>query len=153
MTLVLQGVNGLKYKIMGDILQVLAYVICGIIFLWLGHFLFFGPPSPLYPYMPWGKKNDKDEKQGSFQTCPICCKRMLRGELVKTTAFATGALGKDYIVHIKGCLGCLESGLPRRCPICKIKLSLDDYLISRMFERNFKKNHIHVLGCNHCRKR
>jgi hypothetical protein len=31
-------------------------------------------------------------------------------------------------------------------------MSLDDFLIARMFERQFQKNHIHVLGCNHCRK-
>jgi hypothetical protein len=31
-------------------------------------------------------------------------------------------------------------------------LELSDYLISRMFERPNRHNHVHVLGCNHCRK-
>lgn len=138
---------------MDDLLQALLLIICGIILLFIGHWLFFGPMSPIYPYLPWSKKPSITKgKPGDPQVCPVCSMRMLRGELVKTIAFATGIRSRDRIVHIKGCYSCLEKNLPRRCPVCRAKLTLNDFLVSRMFERSNRKNHIHVLGCNKCRK-
>ena len=84
--------------------------------------------------------------------CPVCSIRMLRGDLVKTIAFATGVRSKDRLVHIKGCISCLENNVPRYCPICKHKMTVKDYLVARMFDRPERKNHIHVLGCNYCKK-
>lgn len=137
---------------MGDLLQLLLFIITGIVFLWFGYFLFFGPMSPIYPFLPWSKKEEFQGKPGDPQVCPVCSMKMLKGELVKTIVYSTGVRSKDRIVHIKGCYSCLEKDLPRRCPICRTKLSVNDYLVSRMFERNYQKNHIHVLGCNKCRK-
>jgi len=137
------------------LIQALLFVIGGIVLIWLGYFLFFGPPSPFYPYLPWNKKKyfrEKPGRPGDPQTCPVCSMRMLKGELVKTIAFATGIRSRDRIIHIKGCFNCLEKDLPRRCPVCRANMSLDDYLVARMFERNNRKNHIHILGCNICRK-
>ncbi|MCL2214430.1 MAG: hypothetical protein FWC06_04385 [Treponema sp.] len=138
---------------MGDIFQTLIFVIIGIILISLGYFLFFGPPSPFYPLLPWNKKKIHSGKPGDPQVCPVCSMKMLKGDLIKTIAQTSGEYSTDRIVHIKGCYSCLENGLPRKCPICRTKLTVDDYLISRMFERKFQKNHIHVLGCNLCRKR
>jgi len=138
---------------MESLFQTLIFVICGLLFIWLGYFLFFGPPSPLYPYLPWSKKKVFKGKPGDPGICPICSMEMLKGELVKTVAFPSSAGSVDRLMHIKGCYSCLENNLPRRCPICGGKMSLDDYLISRMFERTYQKNHVHILGCNHCRKR
>jgi len=142
---------------MGDFLQILLLIIVGILLLWFGHFMFFGKMSPLYPYLPWSKKKEiKKGQPGDPQICPICTMVMLKGELVKTVAFpsagSSGEFQSDRLMHIKGCYNCLEKELPRKCPVCKTKLSLDDYLIARMFERKNRKNHIHVLGCNKCRK-
>ena len=141
---------------MGDLIQVLLLVICGIVLFWIGYYLFFGPMSPVYPYLPWSKNKkipySNKGKPGDPMVCPVCSTRMLRGELVKTTAFATGVRSKDRLVYIKGCRICLEGTVPRRCPICKHKMKIKDYLVSRMFDRPQKKNHIHVLGCNHCKK-
>jgi hypothetical protein len=127
-------------------------IIIGIILFWLGYFLFFGPLSPLYPYLPWSKKKITVGKLGDPQVCPICFMKLLNGELIKTVAFPSSKGGTDRIMHIKGCYSCLENDLPRKCPICKAKLALDDFLVSRMFDRRFKKNHVHILGCNQCRK-
>ena len=132
--------------------QVPLLIISGILLFWFGHFLFFGPPSPIYPYMPWNKKKVLRGKPGDPQICPICSMEMFKGEVIKTVAFPPGKYSSDRIMHVKGCYSCLENKLPRKCPICRVKLSLDDYLVSRMFERRYQKNHVHILGCNHCRK-
>jgi len=138
--------------VMGDLIQIFLFIVFGIVLLWFGYYLFLGPMSPNYPHLPWRKKPSFKGKPGEPQVCPVCSIKMLRGELVKTVAFATGVRSSDRIVYIKGCHSCLKNGLPRRCPICKTKLSLDDYLVSRMFDRPDRKNHIHVLGCNQCKK-
>ena len=146
----------IKYRIMllmGDILQILIFVIIGILLLWFGHFLFFGPMSPIYPYLPWSKKRPLSQgKPGDPQICPVCSSVMLKGDLVKTVAFPSGKFKSDRLMHIKGCYNCLEKDLPRKCPVCNLKMSPNDYLIARMFERANRKNHVHVLGCNKCRK-
>jgi len=137
---------------MSGIIQILIYIIIGVVLFWFGYNLFFGHRSPFYPYLPWNKKRIIMNKPGDPQTCPVCTMKMVKGDLVKTIAYAGSSQSKDRIVHIKGCVSCLEKNLPRRCPICRAKLSVSDYLISRMFERNYQKNHIHILGCNKCRK-
>jgi len=142
-----------KSTVMGDLLQTFILVIIGIILFALGYFLFFGPASPLYPRLPWNKDKIVPGRPGDPQICPVCTMKMSKGETLKTTAFEASAQNKDRLVHIKGCISCLERGVPRKCPVCGIKMTLDDYLISRMFERTYQKNHIHVLGCNNCRKR
>jgi len=142
---------------MGEFLKILAFVVTGIVLLWIGYLLFFGTLSPFYPYFsPKKKKLSKEDvigKPGDPQTCLVCSSKLLNGGLVKTTAFPSVSGGRDRLVYIRGCNICLNSKAPRRCPICKAKLSLDDFLVSRMFDRSQKrKNHIHVLGCNHCKK-
>ena len=127
----------------------------GIILLGIGFYLFIGPMSPIYPYLPWSKNKGNSSmkgRPGDPQTCPVCSIKMLRGELVKTVAFATGVRSSDRIVYIKGCYSCLKGNVPRKCPICYAKMTIDDYLVSRMFDRLDRRNHIHILGCNRCRK-
>ena len=134
----------------------LILVICGTILLWLGFFLLFNSRSPFYKYLPWKKKKAVIDtpagKPGDPQVCPICSMKMLKGDLVKTVAYAASRQNKDRLMHIKGCVSCLEKGLPRKCPVCGKAMALDDYLVSRMFERSSRRNHIHILGCNKCRK-
>jgi hypothetical protein len=141
---------------MESYLQLLVFIIGGILLLWLGYFLFFGKHSPLY-LKRFGKKEDEDTpareegEPGSPQTCPICSIKLIKGEKLKTKAFPS-LNGKDRLMHIQGCPNCMKDGFPRRCPVCGNSLSNSDYLVSRMFERSLRRNHIHVLGCNHCRK-
>jgi len=136
---------------MGSYINILTLIIIGIILLSFGTFLFFGPPSPFYPYMPWAKKKHRKQTNDS-QFCPVCLYKIFRGELVKTIAFPKKANSSDCLMHIKGCVNCLENNKPRQCPICKADLSVDDFLVARMFERRGQKNHVHVLGCSRCRK-
>lgn len=142
---------------MGGLLKILAFVITGIVLLWIGYLLFFGTLSPFYPYVFTKKKNSKKDnikgKPGEPQTCLVCSTKLFKGGLVKTTAFPSASGAIDRLMYIRGCNICLNGGAPRICPICKAKLNLDDYLVSRMFERSKRrKNHVHVLGCNHCKK-
>jgi hypothetical protein len=137
---------------MGDYIQILLFLICGIVLLWVAHFLFFGPMSPVYPYLPWSKKEKFRGKPRDPQVCPVCSIRMMRGDLVKTVSYATGVRGRDRLVYIKGCRSCLQKNVPRRCPICKTRMTVKDHLVSRMFDSTGQKIHIRVLGCNHCRK-
>jgi hypothetical protein len=137
---------------MGDNIQILIFIIIGLILLWLGFTLFFGPMSPLYPHLPWRKKKNSKTANGKAQICPLCSYKVLKGEQVKTVVFPPKPGSKDCIMHIKGCYSCLEDDKPRKCPVCKTALSREDFLVARMFVRSFQKNHIHVLGCNKCRK-
>lgn len=41
---------------------------------------------------------------------------------------------------------------PKRvCPVCEKELGAADYLVARLFERQGRKPHLHVLGCSRCR--
>jgi len=138
---------------MGSYLQILALVVFGIILLWFGYSLIFGRLSFIFSKNKKLKKNDNHKGEpGDPQVCPVCSIRLERGAQVKTIAFPSFSGSKDRMMHIRGCISCLENGVPRRCPVCGIELSLSDFLIARMFDRPNKRSHIHVLGCNHCRK-
>ncbi|MCL2244461.1 MAG: DUF3185 family protein [Treponema sp.] len=141
---------------MGSYIQVLALIIAGIVLLWFGYSLFFGPLSPFYPgrlsWKSWKKKGNIKGEAGDPQICPVCCIKLDRGELVKSIAFPSMTGGRDRLMYINGCFSCLNNRLPRRCPVCGSRLSVSDYLISRMFERSNRRNHVHVLGCNQCRR-
>lgn len=142
---------------MGIYFYIMLLVVVGIILLWIGYSLYFGPSSPFFPaFLPWklGKKGESYRgAPGDPQVCPICSMQLVKGELVRTVAFPSITGGADRLMYIRGCFSCMESDLPRRCPICKTALDIEDYLISRMFERRTSKNHVHVLGCNHCKPR
>jgi len=142
---------------MGAYIQILALVVAAIILLWLGYSLFLGPLSPFHSgWLPWKnrKKNENNKGEpGDPQVCPLCSVKLYRGELVKSMAFPSITGGKDRLMYIRGCFSCLENNLPRKCPVCGNALNISDYLISRMFERPNNRNHVHVLGCNQCRKR
>jgi hypothetical protein len=140
---------------MGDFVQVLALIVAGVLLFWFGYSLFFGPWSPFYPgwfpWSKWGKKASDRGVPGDPRVCPVCSYKLDRGENVKTFAFPSMSGGKDRLMYIRGCHTCLNNNVSRRCPVCGIELGLDDYLVSRMYERPNTRNHIHVIGCNHCK--
>jgi hypothetical protein len=140
---------------MGSYLQILAFVTIGIVLFWLGYSLFYGPFSSFSPNFFTMKKRYKSTETGEPgdpQICPVCSVRLERGQLVKSQAFPSISGGKDRLMYIRGCYCCLEEGSPRRCPVCGITLGINDFLISRMFERSKRHNHVHVLGCNYCKR-
>jgi len=140
----------------GIFIQTFGLVLCGIALLWFGYMIFLSPLSPFYPggfpWRKWWKKKNVIGTPGDPQVCPICSIKLDRGELVKTVAFPSLSGGRDRLMYIRGCFTCMERDVPRRCPVCGTEMGLDDYLICRMFERNSGRNHVHVLGCNHCKK-
>jgi hypothetical protein len=142
---------------MGEYIKILVLIVAGIILLWFCYSLLLGPKSLFHSgWFPWKKlkkkkKTDYKGKPGDPQVCPICSMKLEKGELVKSLAFPPKTGGKDRLMYIRGCFTCLERSVPRRCPVCGLELSLEDYLVSRMFERANNRNHVHVLGCNHCK--
>ena len=141
---------------MGEYLKILGWVVAGIALLWIGYSLFFGTFSPNYPYFFPRKRKGKNNRNGANvdpQVCLVCSTKLARGSRVQTTAFPPASGSIDRLMYVRGCSNCLNGNAPRKCPICRIPLDLDDYLIARMFEREReRKNHVHVLGCNRCRK-
>ena len=140
---------------MGFYLHILMLIITGIVLLWFGYTLFFGRLSPFYLGLfhrwKWGKTEKSTGIPGDPAVCPVCSLKMERGELVKSVAFPSLSGGRDRLLYIKGCFTCLNSKVNRRCPVCGSQLDLDDFLVSRMFERPGEKNHVHVTGCNRCK--
>ena len=141
---------------MGAYIQILVFVILGIVLLWFGYNLFFGRTSPLYSSFSFWKKKEEDNenekgKPGDPQVCPVCSKKLVKGELVKTIAYPSDPAKIGRLMYIRGCTNCLRNDFIRRCPICGIDLELEDYLVARIFHRRDEKDHVHVLGCNQCR--
>ena len=141
---------------MDVIIHALSLLIVGILLLWFGYSLFFGPKTTFYPAVfPWRarRRRTDDDKgiPGQPQVCPLCSVRLVKGQRLKAQEFPSVSAGFDHLMYIYGCFSCLETGLPRRCPICESSLNLNDFLVTRLFERPRKKNHVHILGCNHCR--
>jgi hypothetical protein len=139
---------------MGSYLQILLFVIIGIILFWFGFSLFFGQIS-FFILSGLGRKSHHgrtDGEPGEPQVCPVCSSRLNKGDLVKSLAFPSLTGGRDRLMHIRGCYYCLYDDLPRRCPVCGIILNDEDYLIARMFERPNRRSHVHVMGCNVCKR-
>ncbi|MDR0289644.1 MAG: hypothetical protein LBI06_01760 [Treponema sp.] len=139
---------------MQDFLQMLIFVIIAVALIWFGFTLFAGRFSKLYSdhkFHAWLR--DKPEK-GTHpnETCPICSSRLNRGDLVKTLAFPSITGGKDRLMHIKGCAYCIDGYLERKCPVCGTELDITDVLVARIFERPGRKAHVHIAGCNKCRR-
>jgi len=140
---------------MGSYLQILAFVIAGVILLWFGYSLYFGQWGPFgsIRFRKFKeKRRRKSGKPGDPQVCPVCSAVLRKGELVSSHAFPSISGGRDRLMHIQGCYFCLIKDRPRRCPVCEKNLNNKDYLISRMFERPRQRNHVHVIGCSICKR-
>ncbi|MDR2070346.1 MAG: hypothetical protein LBP81_02870, partial [Treponema sp.] len=85
---------------------------------------------------------------GSPRSCPVCGLLLTRGELVKSSVFPDPGNGQGRLMHIEGCVYCLEGSRTgkRKCPVCGSPLNRDEMLFARMFEKP-GRSHVHVLGC------
>jgi hypothetical protein len=83
--------------------------------------------------------------------CPICLFRMDNGEMIKSRAFPPMSGEKDRLMHIHGCVYCMDGKRERLCPVCGKTISVKDFLVARMFDRSHRRSHVHVLGCTQCR--
>jgi hypothetical protein len=99
-------------------------------------------PKPLYK---------GTESSGGLMICPLCLFRMDNSEMIKTRAFPPMPGEKDRLMHIHGCVYCLDGKRERLCPVCGKTLSVSDFLVARIFDRSMRRSHVHVLGCTQCR--
>ena len=155
---------------MKQILEILIFIIIGAALLWLGFALFvrFGIISRENDSKENqgkrdgkqdGKKDDKKPKArgsagdgDSNKTCPVCSGQLTKGELVSSAAFPSTNGGKERLMHIRGCVHCLNGERDRVCPVCGAVLAANEILIARLFERVGRRTHIHVIGCTRCKK-
>ena len=143
---------------MDSYIQILIFVTIGVLLLWFGYLLIFGQWTEIRTGA--GSKRKQPQKQfiksssarHDPQICPVCSARLNKGELVKTKAFSSVTGSQVLIMHIQGCVYCLEGDRRRGCPVCGATLQDNEILIARMFERNYRRSHIHVLGCSRCKK-
>jgi hypothetical protein len=139
---------------MRNYLQILALVTIGVLLLWFGYTLLIGQLSGIR--LSWIELQKRKKSQlsqgtpGDPQVCPVCSTKLDKGYLVKSLAFPSLTGGRDRLMHIRGCVYCLNGDLPRVCPVCGDYLRQSDILIARMFERPRRKNHVHVIGCSRC---
>jgi len=134
---------------MQDYLQLLTFVIVGVALLSFGFTLFLGQWARMNPNRnrQTNKKNPNDP-----QSCPICSSKLKKGDLVKTLAFPSLTGGKDRLMHIRGCAFCINGRLERHCPVCGTTLDISDILVARIFERPHRRAHVHIMGCNRCKR-
>jgi hypothetical protein len=134
-------------------IQILAFVIIGIVLLWFGYTLLIGQLAGSLMNLLNREKPEKNRPSGTpgdAQVCPVCSARLDRGQLVKSQAFPSLTGGKDRLMYIRGCVYCINGNRPRICPVCGDYLFGNDFLISRMFERPHR-SHVHVTGCSRCK--
>jgi len=142
------------------ILEVLIFVIIGVILLWFGYTLFFGIGVPAFGGRgKWFRvrrsrahePSAEEGAPGDPQTCPVCAAKLDGGQLVSSLAFPSLNGGKDRFMHIRGCVYCLSGRRNRLCPVCERILKGDEILVCRLFERPRRRAHVHVLGCTCCK--
>ena len=136
-------------------LEVLTFVIIGVALFWLGLTLFAKlgiRPSWWGSKKQGGKKTGDEDSDGDpNKACPVCSKKLSRGELVSSAAFPSTNGGKDRFMHIRGCVYCLNGERKRVCPVCGTVLQANEVLVARLFERVGRRSHIHVIGCTRCK--
>jgi len=133
-------------------LQILAFTIIGAALLWFGFNLFVEQWAKIRSKHDQLRRLKETGSAGDPQVCPICSSKLNKGDLVKTSAFPSITGGKDRLMHIRGCIYCVNGGLKRECPVCGSPLSVSDVLVARIFERPHRKPHVHIAGCNKCRR-
>ena len=138
---------------MNNYIQILSLVTIGVFLLWFGYSLLIGQFAGLKRELLDLKRKKKfsvpQGTPGEPQVCPVCATKLSEGYMVKTQAFPSLTGGKDRLMHIRGCVYCIDGSIPRICPVCREQLCEDQILVARMFERP-RRNHVHVLGCSNC---
>ncbi|MDR0447876.1 MAG: hypothetical protein LBH07_04330 [Treponema sp.] len=139
---------------METFLHILIMILIGLFLLWFGFNLFFFAPKNLS--VPAFKRKNRSLKPkgegipGAPRICPVCSAKLEMGEKVKSSAFPSSNNGADRLMHISGCIYCLEGGRRRVCPVCGTVLQRIEILIARLFEKP-GRSHVHVMGCTCCK--
>jgi hypothetical protein len=140
---------------MAAFVQILFLTLAGVVLLWFGFTLFFaipgGVPMPVFKHRRRGKQPKSVGIPGAPRTCPVCSAKLEKGERVRSKAFPSMG-GIDRMMHISGCMYCLEGDRRRVCPVCGAVLREEEFLVARLFEKPIR-SHVHVLGCTRCKLR
>ncbi|MDR1148756.1 MAG: hypothetical protein LBK66_09005 [Spirochaetaceae bacterium] len=87
-------------------------------------------------------------QRGDARVCPICAARFDHGDMIKSKIFPPS--GRPYrLLHIVGCKFCLNGERRRLCPVCGTELSVNDYLVARIWQEP-PKPQVRIQGCVHC---
>jgi len=142
---------------MRDYLQILIYIVLGIILLWSVYAIFMGQWMKIRRQVKSVSQKGQPKKRpavpGDPKICPLCTSKLAGGELVQTQAYSSLGGSRERLMHIQGCLYCIRGDYPRFCPVCHTSLSTTDKLVARMFDRSNRRSHVHILGCFVCRKK
>lgn len=100
-----------------------------------------------------------------MRPCPVCGTLITKGERVHTVVYSGTSVVRrsagsgdeapqESLVHMFGCPYCYppSPSYPRTCPVCDATIPDDGYIVARMFEKNGRRKHVHVLGCTECRE-
>jgi hypothetical protein len=154
---------------MNTIVPWLIFTLIGVILVWVGYSIFFHLWESQHGYALNGSGRDVHGPDGGFirthrqegaliksgnpgdaRVCPVCAAKLMPGERVQSSAFP-GLPGQGRMMHIFGCVYCLNGGRERKCPVCGDVIDVEEILVARMFEQP-GRSHVHVLGCSHCRE-
>ncbi|MDC7242312.1 MAG: hypothetical protein PQJ50_18305 [Spirochaetales bacterium] len=99
---------------------------------------------------------DETDLEDDRTPCPLCGKKLHRGERVHSQIYSKG---EDRLMNIYGCPWCYPAHpagarkpeRERRCPSCGLPMKESSFAVARVFERPGRKMHVHVLGCPVCR--
>ncbi|MCL2557509.1 MAG: hypothetical protein FWE09_03435 [Treponema sp.] len=141
---------------MADFLQILAFAVIGIVLIWSGYRIFTDQWARLRgkarPARPRQSASRPVDYVGQPKVCLVCGAKLANGELIQTQAFpALGKSPKERQMHVRGCPICLAGRRARKCPVCNARLSVEEKLIARLFDRSASRHHVHILGCDLCR--
>ena len=139
---------------MSDNLQILVFVILGVVLVWLGYSVLMGQWMKVRRGLkakPAAAPRRGDAEADDPRTCPVCRTKLPEGGTVHTKAYPSLNGGRDRLMHIEGCTRCLRGGYERNCPVCRAVLAPGEKLVARMFSRTMRRNHVHVIGCSRCK--
>ena len=98
----------------------------------------------------------KKESEKNLQPvkCPVCSSELFVGEQLISKVYRPMKV-PDQLMTISGCPHCYpacEPGVSRICPVCHQRLSADQNLTARLFNKQLGKKHVHIVGCSNCHK-
>ena len=138
---------------MRDYLQTLLLVVGAAVLLWLGYSVLMGQWMKVRRQMrPRSRKGRGKADPWYPKVCPLCKSKLADGELAQTRASSATGM-RDRLMHIQGCVYCVNGDLERRCPVCAVALGAGDKLVARVFDQPFQRTHLHIMGCFLCRKK
>jgi hypothetical protein len=145
---------------MNDLFQLLIFSTIGVILIWFGYRLYGVATGRTRGSRAGSAGSGRGQtgvlpqvqtgNPGDPRVCPVCAAKLKVEEKVKSAAYP-GLPGQGRLMHIWGCVFCLDGSRKRTCPVCGADLTVDEILVARVFEKP-GRSHVHVLGCSHCRE-